>query len=163
MQLNQQIERLKKLSKELDKPQPLNDLNVDMAWKNRGLKPETKSDVFYLLTILNLLNTAVKQKEFMKTVHYGGIKPNVSRLINSFLKRDDNELIDDFWVNPQEGNCAYVVIYGLQFTFHHITINDELKDFVRSPRNINKPWEGVRLQWIANDLFQLAQINRLGS
>ena len=135
--------------------------NIEIAWKNRNLKLKTKEDCFLLIASLNLLNASIKDKLNKKIIHYGGIKLNVTRLID-FLIQNEN-LVDDFWINPEENNCAYILIYNLQFTFHSITITETIAKFTISSSNKIKPWEEIRLQKIANDIFLIANKIKLKS
>ena len=41
-------------------------------------EPQCKEDIFIILCSLNLLNAAIKEKEYKSSLSYGFIKPNVS-------------------------------------------------------------------------------------
>ena len=105
---------------------------------------------------MNLINAALKRKEFKSKekdalIHYGLLKPRVSRILHHLIdKRQKFEI--DCYINQQE-QCAYIEVEGLQFSFHSITIDESLKAFINSPLNKPKPWKGVRLQKIAGELF----------
>jgi hypothetical protein len=111
-------------------------------------------DFLLMLSSLNLLNAAIKRKEFKGVVTYPEIKGNASRLINYFSKMSKNKYGVEFYLNMDE-NYAYFEIVGLQFGFHNIRVNDALLDFVDSGRNNVKPWKEIRLQKIAGSLFEL--------
>jgi len=49
--------------------------------------------------------------------------------------------------------CAYFEIENLQFIFHNITIDDELKCFINSIQNNPKPWKEIILHKISGELF----------
>ncbi|MEC4116024.1 hypothetical protein VSP20_03480 [Myroides phaeus] len=118
--------------------------------------PNNNKDLFNVLVSMNLINAALKRKEFKTKekdalIHYGLLKPRVSRLFHQLIdKRQKFEI--DFYINQQE-QCAYIEVEGLQFSFHNITIDESLKAFINSPLNKPKPWKGVRLQKIAGELF----------
>lgn len=155
------IEDLKYLAATIEQKQDIRPDDVEVAWANRSNKVYNRNDVFYLLASLNLLNSAIKNKAYKKQIHYGGIKNNVSRILHHLITCNHKSLVDDLWINPEEGPCAYIVVNSFQFTFHHIPVSPEIENFIKSDRNQIKPWEGVRLQLIASDLFGYAQQQRL--
>lgn len=118
--------------------------------------PNNNKELFNVLIAMNLINAALKRKEFKSRekdalIHYGLLKPRVSRILHHLInKRQKFEI--DFYINQQE-QCAYIEVEGLQFSFHNITIDESLKAFINSPLNKPKPWKGLRLQKIAGELF----------
>ncbi len=72
-----------------------------------------------------------------------------------FIDLQFTEYGADVYINPAE-KCAYVEIFGLQFSFHNIGLNDHLGAFAGSDRNRIKPWKEIRLQRVAGELFNLA-------
>lgn len=122
------------------------------------LLPKKRSELLQVLLSLNLINAALKMKEFKSKeknaiIHYGMLKPKVSRLFNHILENDISNFECNFYINTSE-NCAYIEIDGLQFSFHNITITENLQVFIDSERNKPQPWQGVRLQNIAGELFE---------
>lgn len=118
--------------------------------------PKNDTELLNVLVAMNLINAALKRKEFKSKekyalIHYGMLKPKVSRLFhNIIMNREDFNIA--FYINPKQ-KCAYIEIKDLQFSFHNITINETLKVFVESDLNNPKEWKGVRLQKIAGELF----------
>jgi len=118
--------------------------------------PKNNKELLKVLVAMNLINAALKRKEFRTEekdalIQYGMLKPRVSRLFKDIL--DNRSKFDiDFYIKTKD-NCAYIEINGLQFSFHNITINKTLKVFVDSDLNNPKEWQGVRLQKIAGELF----------
>ncbi len=117
----------------------------------------TKSDAFIVLASLNLLNAVVKKKEYKDVVSYGLIKPNVSKFILQCIENDQIKFVDEVYYDIK-GQCIYIRCYGIQFSFHNIGIHN-INDFVNSPQNKKVDWDGVRLQPIALELFELAYQN----
>ena len=117
--------------------------------------PKTTAHLFLILCAMNLLNAALKDKQFNQEVYYGMLKPKVSKLLNFIL--DENKLKFDikFYINQQE-HCAYIEVNTLQFSFHNIMIDKKLQNFINSPQNKVRKWKGVRLQKIAGELFDYA-------
>lgn len=119
-------------------------------------KPQCKKNVFMALCSLNLLNAAIKKKEYKKFLSYGFIKPRVSKLLIFCISHIDEGHVDELYYAPQE-HCVYIRCYGIQFSFHNIVETNEIKDFMNSTKNVPVNWDGIRLQPIADKLFILAK------
>ncbi len=126
---------------------------IESAKKNLCLEPCNKQDVFLMLCSINFLNAMIKKTEYKDVLSYAEIKPIVSKLFEYCI--DDTSLLDDFFINTKE-KCAYLRSYGLQFSFHNIKITEKINAFVESAQNQMVPWDGIRLQPIAEKLFQMA-------
>lgn len=127
------------------------------AKKNITIQPKNNSELLLVAASMNLINAALKRKEYKSKekdaiIHYGMLKPKVSRLLNYMLEIDILNFDCNFYINASE-HCAYIEIEGLQFSFHNITITENLRVFVNSEKNKPKPWKGIRLQKIAGELF----------
>jgi hypothetical protein len=126
-----------------------------MAKKYIQQKVHSKEGLFVILASLNLLNAAIKNNDFKETLKYDDIKGHVARILHYFSTLSYNKYGIDFYINATEF-CAYIEIYNIQFSFHHIRMNDVIHNFAISDRNRIKEWRGVRLQRIAGELFDLA-------
>lgn len=115
----------------------------------------SSADFFLILASINLLNAAIKKVEFKKLIHYADIKGQASRILTYFSRSNYSKYNIEFYINQSE-KCAYVEIYDLQFSFHHIQLNEHLMEYVESERNNVKPWREIRLQKIAGELFDIA-------
>lgn len=115
----------------------------------------TKQELLLRLGALNLLNALVKHEEYKKVLNYGMIKPKVFYLIKNLASRDLLELCDEVYIKPSE-NCAYIRCYGLQFGFHNINAKALEEEF---PQLTNEKgvWDGIRLQPIAENLYDFAK------
>lgn len=51
----------------------------------------------------------------------------------------------------------YIRSFGFQFSFHNITITENIKRFIESELNVPVTWDRIRLQAIAKELFILAK------
>lgn len=143
---------------------PIEKEDVLIAWKNRTNEIVNPTDAFLVLCSLNLLNSAIKSKEYSTIIHYGGIKNNVSRVLKTIILNEKSKLVDNFWVDPAKNNCVYFDTFGFQFSFHSVIITDEvIQEFIHSKKNIMRDWKGVRMQFIAPELFQLANLKKLNS
>lgn len=121
-----------------------------------------KRDAFLKLCSLNLLNAAIKQKEFKNSLSYGYIKPCVSRFVEYVITHTEDSYVNEMYYNSDQ-NCMYIRCYGVQFSFHNIIITETISAFVDSKSNIPVQWDGVRLQPIAQDLFLLAKDVHIGN
>ena len=152
------IQGMKKNSVEISKTQYLDPKNIESAWADRGMQIENKEELFYLLSSLNLLNSAIKLPLYKRRLNYGGIKKNVSRVIKYLIaQKSVNNLFDQLFIDPDDLNCACISLYGLQFTFHQIPLDKTLSSFIHSKRNKVEQWEGYKLQKVANDLYELSK------
>ena len=129
--------------------------NVLQAKDHINRKPESTEELFLIVCAMNLINAGIKTKEFKEHIHYGMLKPKVSKLLLAILKNTEGQFDIQFYINESQ-QCAYLEIYGLQFGFHNITLYDELKVFINSSENKPVEWKGIRLQKIANELFNYA-------
>ena len=118
--------------------------------------PQNKDDVFLSLCSLNLLNAAKKMKEYKSELSYGIIKPSVSKLVKFCVTHQDNKLAEELYYSQTE-RCMYIRSFGFQFSFHNITITDNIRRFIDSELNIPVKWDGIRLQPIATELLVLAK------
>ena len=84
---------------------------------------QDKRDAFLKLCSLNLLNAAIKQKEFKNSLSYGYIKPCVSRFVEYVITHTEDGYVDEMYYNSDQ-NCMYIRCYGVQFSFHNIIITE---------------------------------------
>lgn len=129
---------------------------IDEAKQYIQREVQNKKDVFVKLCSLNLLNAAIKDKEYKKELSYGYIKPCVSRLVNFLVSHSENRYVDELYYDAPD-QCIYIRCYGIQFSFHNITVTKEIATFADSELNVPVKWDGIRLQPISEDLFFLAK------
>lgn len=120
-----------------------------------GIPVSTKQELLLRLCALNLLNALVKQEEYKGKLNYGMIKPKVFYLIKNLASRDQLGLSDEIYIKPSE-NCAYIRCYCLQFGFHNINAKALEEEFPYLT-NEGGQWDGVRLQPIADTLYNWAK------
>lgn len=129
---------------------------IEEAITNIKRSIKTKNDVFLVLSSLNLLNAAVKKDEYKKKIGYGLIKPSVAKFIQLCIKHKELNLVDEISYDSK-GKCAYIRCFGIQFSFHNIGEQYLDKEFIESFRDKKIDWDGIRLQPIAEQLYQLAK------
>ncbi|WP_059125446.1 hypothetical protein [Chryseobacterium sp. JAH] len=118
--------------------------------------PQNNEDLVESVVAMNLINAALKRKEFISNekdslITYKMLKARMSRLFHNIIDNKQKFNID-FYISKDD-NCAFIEIDDLQFSFHNIIIDKPLKVFINSPLNNPKPWKGLRLQKIAGELF----------
>ena len=123
---------------------------------NRAKMPvRTKQELFLRLCSLNYLNALVKKKNFKGVLGYGMIKPEALQLAINLMKNDQSSLCEEIYVKEKE-DCLYIRCYGLQFSFHHVNVKVLVNNYPQLS-NDNAKWDGVRLQPIAEPLYDLAK------
>ncbi|AZA55363.1 hypothetical protein [Chryseobacterium sp. G0201] len=136
-------------------------LNQVIQAKNLiNIEPKNKIDLFSVICSMNLINAAIKSKNFKEMVYYGMLKPKVSQFLKYILENEKLKSEVQFYIDKAD-KCAYIEIYDLQFGFHNITIDEKLQNFIESPGNNPKPWKGIRLQKVAGELFNYAINNKI--
>lgn len=132
--------------------------HIHKAKKYMTTVPKKPNEMLLVLVSMNLINAALKMKEYKSKekdaiIHYGMLKPQVSRLFNHILENNSKNNNDVLYLDPI-AKCAFIEVHDLQFSFHNISITKNLQAFIDSDRNKPKPWKGIRLQKIAGELFE---------
>ncbi|SEA55609.1 hypothetical protein SAMN05216462_1779 [Xylanibacter ruminicola] len=115
---------------------------------------KTKQGLFLRLCALNYLNALVKKKEYKDVLTYGMIKPKVMYLAMDIAKNNKQDLCEGICYKQNE-DCLFVKCYGLQFSFHHVNVK-ALDEECSQLCDEDAQWEGVRLQPVAEQLYELA-------
>lgn len=112
-------------------------------------KLETIEQCFKFISSVNLLNAYVK-----KDYALDEIKKNYE------FKKFLSEAIEDMIIKNIPGieiyytrNIVYIKIKGYQFSFHHISESDIIKNYTKTSKNKVQEWSGIRLQPIALSIF----------
>jgi len=129
---------------------------ISQAKNDIKLSPKTTDELFQIICSMNLINAAIKIKEFKKIVYYGMIKPQISKLLIYLIESDNLKLETQFYIDS-ENRCLYIEVYDLQFSFHDIKIDEQLKKFIDSSANKVQAWRGIKLQKVAVELFIYAK------
>lgn len=85
---------------------------IDEAKQYIQREVQNKKDVFVKLCSLNLLNAAIKDKEYKKELSYGYIKPCVSRLVIFLVSHSENRYVDELYYDAPN-QCIYIRCYGI--------------------------------------------------
>ena len=112
-------------------------------------------DYFYLFASLNLLNAAIKTPEWKRKLSYNAIKGRVSDFFRMYATNSRMFQGIRAYYNVED-KVAYVKIYGVIFSFHYIPVDRTIEQFASSNRNVPMTWNGVRLQKIADWLYEKA-------
>lgn len=113
----------------------------------------TAYDYFRVLSALNLLNAAIKDKRWKHELSYRFIKGRAAKLFDQWIA-DPIDGVSVYY-NEKEG-AVFFSVDGVIFSYHRIGFSDRIRSFIHS--SLNKPieWAGVRLQKIPVELFDLA-------
>ena len=129
-------------------------MEIEGVVKHGQMAILTKQDLFLKLSALNYLNTLVKQPKYTKVLGYGMIKPYVMRMAIDLAKNDKTNLCEDICYHPDE-DSLYVRCNGIQFCFHCVGVSI-LEEECAQLSNKDVKWDGIRLQPIAEPLYNLA-------
>ena len=113
-----------------------------------------QDDYFRVLSALNLLNSAIKDKRWKGELSYRFIKGRASALFSQWIaeRAEGVEACYD-----GEERVVIFKVDGVVFSFHNIQLSDRIRSFVRTVENRPIAWTGIRLQKIPVELFWLAQ------
>ncbi len=112
-----------------------------------------KDDFFRVLSALNLLNAAIKDKRWKSELSYGFIKGRAAQLFDQWIANP----VDDVkaYYNVGEG-AVFFDVDGVIFSYHRIGLSKRIRSFIYSAANSPIEWAGMRLQKIPVELFDLA-------
>ena len=130
-------------------------MEIEEVKSNARIEIHSKQDLFLKLCSLNYLNALVKMEEYKGKIGYGIIKPSVIWTVKTLIKNNLKELCEELDVNPDD-DSVFIRCYGLQFSFHHIN-SKMLIDEWPELSNQEAKWDGVRLQPVAKELYELAK------
>lgn len=109
--------------------------------------------LFYYLAAINLLNAAIKMKQYKKRLRYSFIKGK-ARVVTEYVIAK-NRFDGVFYHYNKPENCLYVKVLDVVFSFHYV---DETP-FILGPASQTAPveWSGIRLQILAEEIFLKAK------
>ena len=127
---------------------------IDELLSQANMLVETKQGLFLRLCSLNYLNALVKEKEYKGVLGYWMIKPKALQLAIDLMRNGQSSLCDEIYVKEHE-DCLYIRCYSLQFSFHHINVKVLVNNYPELC-NADTKWDGVKLQSVAGELYNLA-------
>lgn len=130
-------------------------MELEEIIKHGKMVVQTKQDLFLKVAALNYLNALVKKPEYKKTLGYGLIKPAVMHLTMELAKNNQTGICEDICYHPNE-DSLYLRCYGIQFCFHCVGVSI-LEEECPQLSNKDVKWDGVKLQPIAEPLYELAK------
>ena len=146
---------------------------VEQIYANKAQKPETginemvitealavatepcmtNADYFRVLSALNLLNAAIKDRRWKFQLSYGFIKGRASQLFDQWVG-SPVEGVRSYY-DAKEG-AVFFQVDGVVFSYHCITQTTRTRAFIQSAANRVIEWAGIRLQRIPVEVFDLA-------
>lgn len=119
-------------------------------------EPSSKRELFFVLCAINYANALVKGESHPKELQYHVVKGCVSSLVQKLIEGADYDLAEDIFYNNMK-DCVYISCYGLQFSFHKVGLECLTIETLDQITDNEKEWCGLRLQPIADKLYELAQ------
>ena len=157
--MNQISEDIIKLYDQLegDESQPIDGSIVDEAISVINNRSAIDSNsLFLLLSALNLLNAAVKTEKHKSQLYYGFIKSKVSKIADVIIQDPASFASTSLFYDSVQ-KCMYFEVFGVIFSFHQIFETKLIKNV--ASKNTPIQWTGVRLQRIAQRVYELAKAN----
>ena len=131
----------------------ISDDNVKAAMKVlRNYRIYNTKGLFYYLTAVNLLNAAIKRKEYKNKLRYSFIKGKVAVIVEYVIRRYTLYNVNYYYSESE--SCIYRKVYDVVFSFHNIPT--EILEYEDVGKQKKIEWSGIRLQRIAQPLFLLA-------
>ena len=159
MTMNQISEDIIKLYDQLEgnESQPIDGSIVDEAISVINNRSAIDSNsLFLLLSALNLLNAAVKTEKHKSQLYYGFIKSKVSKIADVIIQDPASFASTSLFYDSVQ-KCMYFEVFGVIFSFHQIFETKLIKNV--ASKNTPIQWTGVRLQRIAQRVYELAKAN----
>lgn len=157
--MNQISEDIIKLYDQLEgnESQPIDGSIVDEAISVINNRSAIDSNsLFLLLSALNLLNAAVKTEKHKSQLYYGFIKSKVSKIADVIIQDPASFASTSLFYDSVQ-KCMYFEVFGVIFSFHQIFETKLIKNV--ASKNTPIQWTGVRLQRIAQRVYELAKAN----
>ena len=132
----------------------INDLIITEALAEATKSCQDPNEYFMVLSALNLLNSAIKDKRWKHDLSYGFIKGRAAELFEKWIKSPIDGV--SAYYNSKEG-AVFFSVDGVVFSYHRIRLSERIRNFIQSSGNKPIPWSGVRLQKIPVELFDMAK------
>lgn len=132
----------------------INDLIITEALAEATKSCQDPNEYFMVLSALNLLNSAIKDKCWKHDLSYGFIKGRAAELFEKWIKSPIDGVSS--YYNSKEG-AVFFSVDGVVFSCHRIRLSERIRNFIQLPGNKPIPWSGVRLQKIPVELFDMAK------
>ena len=111
---------------------------IEVVKSDARIEIHNKQDLFLKLCSLNYLNALVKKDEYKGKIGYEMIKPSVIWTVKTLMKDGLLGLCEELTVNPNDDSVMLIEEWP------------ELS-------NKEAKWDGVRLQPVAKELYELAK------
>lgn len=124
-----------------------------VAYLNSLMKIKNEYDLFYYLASMNLLNAYVKKDYATKDFkHNYQFKNTLAANIEELIVKNFNNV--NIYISE---DVVYIDVFNVQFSFHNIKYTTILNRYKSSRKNRIQEWNGIRLQPIAADLFDIVK------
>lgn len=166
---NQEKFDIQSLLKEINHPSQetyeINKSDLMEAFGIIKIHPNNEEDLFHSLCAINLINAYLsrqrsnnhlkeKDNKLFRNMYY--FKTYLSDILTQRIKSEN--FSTPFFIST---NLIIIEIFGFQFSFHNIPLNDTLMEYTKSLNNKEIVWTEKRLQPIATLLLNYSRARRL--
>lgn len=137
----------------------MNTETIEEAFEYTYKMPQNSKEAFRVFCALNLISVGAKKKLINNHRANGIIRPHVVKVVSYALEHPELNLIDSVYIDGNcSPNCIFIICMGVQFSYHNVPLNNEvIISFCSSEKNIPIPFDGIKKQPIAMEMFELAK------
>lgn len=127
------------------------------ALNNMKELPLSRNQMLLILSSANMISAAAKFPEYKRLIPQISLKNVIREFISRCISNYDTvaHYIEQLYIE-NDGECIYIRCYGLQFSYKHVGADEVIYGYATSDKNVEVPWDGVRLQPIAYALYKFA-------
>lgn len=164
MNPSEKVISIDELEREIETPKqqdyPILKSHLMEAMNLQSLRPTTEDEMFHYLCAMNLINawisgqrkqTQSSQDKKLKSLY--AFKNRLADVLEHQLKTDS--LLARMYI---DGNLVMLELQGYQFSFHAVTMGEQLTKYRESQRNEHIEWSGKKIQPIASLVYELGKI-----
>lgn len=119
--------------------------------------PLSRNQMLLILSSANMISAAAKFSEYKRLLPQVSLKGVIREFVSRCISNYDTvaPYIEQFYIE-NDGEIVYIRSYGLQFSYKHVGADEVIYRYATSEKNVEIPWDGVRLQTIAYALYKFA-------
>ena len=137
----------------------MNSLIIERAFGLTLQLPHNSKEAFAMFCALNIISASAKEKMISNDYAYRIVKPRVIDVVKYALEHPELNLVESVFIDSScNPNCIFIMCMGVQFSFHSVPLNCEtIISFCSSEKNKPIPFDGIKKQPIAMEMFELAK------
>lgn len=112
--------------------------------------PLSRNQMLLILSSANMISAAAKFPEYKRLLPQVSFRGVIREFVSRCISNYDTvaPYIEQFYIE-NDGEIVYIRSYGLQFSYKHVGADEVIYRYATSEKNVEIPWDGVRLQPIA--------------